>query len=117
MRGDFARRSDSGASARRRTITFANGDTYDGEAPQGQPDGIGTYTWASGDKYVGSFGAEVSFWGAIISVGGRTVRLTTSRFTRRTLPEDMPREGFNLFDRAIPPEAYASSRGAILQSC
>jgi hypothetical protein len=69
MQGDFVRRSDSNSSARQRTITFANGDAYDGEAAQGQPDGTGTYTWASGDKYIGSFadgkrnGQGTLYWG------------------------------------------------------
>ena len=75
MRGDFVRRSDGSALARQRTITFANGDTYDGEASQGQPNGTGTYTWASGGKYIGSFaggkrnGQGILYWGGKISKG------------------------------------------------
>jgi hypothetical protein len=37
------------------TITWANGDKYEGEWKDGNTHGKGTFTWADGDKYVGEY--------------------------------------------------------------
>ena len=37
------------------TITYDNGDKYDGDVVNGLPHGQGTYTRADGDKYVGEW--------------------------------------------------------------
>ena len=37
------------------TYTFASGDKYVGEFRGGLPNGQGTYTWSNGDKYVGEY--------------------------------------------------------------
>lgn len=36
-------------------ITYANGDTYNGELVKGLKSGTGTYTWITGEHYVGEF--------------------------------------------------------------
>ena len=40
-----------------RTVTYANGDRYEGEWQGGRPHGRGAYTWASGDRYEGEWRA------------------------------------------------------------
>jgi hypothetical protein len=42
-------------AASRREISFADGSTYAGNIVNGKMHGYGTYTWPSGDKYVGEF--------------------------------------------------------------
>lgn len=37
------------------TVTFENGDTYEGEFYDNCRDGFGTYLWVNGDKYIGSW--------------------------------------------------------------
>ena len=37
------------------TYTWYTGDKYVGEYKNGKPHGQGTYTWANGSKYVGKF--------------------------------------------------------------
>ena len=38
-----------------RTLKYENGDVYVGEVKDLVPDGEGTFTWASGDRYEGTF--------------------------------------------------------------
>ena len=42
-------------------MTWANGDTYEGEFENDFRNGNGTYTQASGDKYEGEFINKISF--------------------------------------------------------
>lgn len=37
------------------TFTWANGDKYIGNHVDGKGNGQGTYIWSNGDKYVGNF--------------------------------------------------------------
>ena len=37
------------------TMTWSNGDKYEGEWKDGELHGQGTLTWSSGEKYVGEF--------------------------------------------------------------
>ena len=58
------------------TIDFDNGDHYEGETANGQPNGKGVYTYADGDVYDGDFvdgkrnGKGVFTWGADSSYSG-----------------------------------------------
>ena len=40
---------------RRTEVVFKNGDRYEGELKDGQPDGKGVYNFQDGSKYVGNF--------------------------------------------------------------
>jgi len=37
------------------SLTYSDGDKYEGEWKDGQKHGQGTYTWSNGNKYVGEF--------------------------------------------------------------
>ena len=37
------------------SLTYSDGDKYEGEWKDGQKNGQGTYTWSNGNKYVGEF--------------------------------------------------------------
>ena len=40
------------------SLTYSDGDKYEGKWKDGQKNGQGTYTWSNGDKYVGEYKDE-----------------------------------------------------------
>ena len=101
-----------------RRIEFENGDVYQGEMADGERNGRGIYTWASGNRYEGEFLGQQAPWVGGFHLDGRqalrrpirrwlrhgegTLTWRTGVATRAGSPMQAIRQGYDYVARRQP---------------